>query len=216
MTSKASASTNGRAGLSATPRLPPGETPDGSRGRVLLASLELFARRGFFGTSIRDISAAVGMTSASLYSHFGSKDEILAELLRIGHAYHLDQLEQALSVAGDDPVARLEAVVRAHVRVHADYPLMGVVANSELHALPDDQVAAAAALRRKSEAVVLGVVEEGVRAGVFDVPSPFLALAAIGAMGLRVANWFDTSVRVGADEVADAYALFAVRLVGAS
>lgn len=41
----------------------------------------LFAERGFHGTSLRDIGAAVELRRGSLYSHFSSKDEILKMLL---------------------------------------------------------------------------------------------------------------------------------------
>lgn len=206
----------GRAGVAVAAALPPGELEDGSRGRILLAALELFARRGFFGTSIRDIAAAVGMTSASLYSHFRSKDEILAELLRIGHGHHVTRLRAALADSDESPATRLRAVVRAHVLTHAEYPLVAVVANSELHALPEDAIGDVLALRREAEDIVSGVIEDGVARGEFDVASPYLALAAIGGMGLRVAHWYDATAPVSADELADAYALFALRLVGAT
>jgi AcrR family transcriptional regulator len=52
-----------------------------SRERILEASLDLFARRGFDGTSMREIAAAVGMRASSLYNHFAGKEAILAALI---------------------------------------------------------------------------------------------------------------------------------------
>jgi AcrR family transcriptional regulator len=49
----------------------------GTRLRILAVSVELFSDRGFAGTSVRDIAEAMGMTKASLYYHFRSKEEIL-------------------------------------------------------------------------------------------------------------------------------------------
>jgi AcrR family transcriptional regulator len=58
--------------------------PDGRRSaaadtrrRILAVALELFSTRGYAGTSIRDIAEAMGMTKASLYYHFESKEQIL-------------------------------------------------------------------------------------------------------------------------------------------
>lgn len=48
---------------------------------MLDAALELFAERGFAGTSIRDIAERVGMTKASLYYHFAAKQELLFALV---------------------------------------------------------------------------------------------------------------------------------------
>ena len=49
---------------------------------ILEASLELFSVQGFEATSISQIAGAVGIRKASLYSHFGSKQAILATLVK--------------------------------------------------------------------------------------------------------------------------------------
>jgi len=52
-----------------------------SRDRILEAALDLFARHGYAGTSMRQIAAAVGMRASSLYSHFAGKEAILSALI---------------------------------------------------------------------------------------------------------------------------------------
>lgn len=47
---------------------------------ILAAALELFSERGFEATSVSQITKAVGIQKASLYSHFDSKQAILDEL----------------------------------------------------------------------------------------------------------------------------------------
>ena len=49
---------------------------------ILEASLELFSVQGFEATSISQITNAVGIRKASLYSHFGSKQAILDTLVQ--------------------------------------------------------------------------------------------------------------------------------------
>src|ERR1700730_13706555 len=50
--------------------------PDRRR-QIIAAASELFAQNGFEGTSIRDIAAASGVLSGSLYYHFPSKEDLL-------------------------------------------------------------------------------------------------------------------------------------------
>ena len=49
---------------------------------ILKAALELFSVQGFEATSISQITSAVGIRKASLYSHFESKQAILDELVQ--------------------------------------------------------------------------------------------------------------------------------------
>jgi AcrR family transcriptional regulator len=53
----------------------------GTRVRILDATADLIAIRGYHATSTRDIAATVGIRQPSLFHHFSSKQAILAELL---------------------------------------------------------------------------------------------------------------------------------------
>ena len=54
---------------------------DTSKGRIVFAALRLFASSGYHAVSVRDIAREVGIKDASIYSHFASKDEILATII---------------------------------------------------------------------------------------------------------------------------------------
>ena len=56
---------------------------DGQRTRqaILDAALDLFAEKGFFGTSLRDVAAAVGVRESALYNYFAGKDALFDALL---------------------------------------------------------------------------------------------------------------------------------------
>lgn len=69
----------------------------GTRQRILEVAAGLFAERGFDGATIRDISSKLGIANPSLYYHFKSKGEILAELL----AEPFDLLEKAVDEANN-------------------------------------------------------------------------------------------------------------------
>ena len=56
---------------------------DGQRTRqaILDAALDLFAEKGFFGTSLRDVAAAVGVRESALYNYFPSKNALFEAIL---------------------------------------------------------------------------------------------------------------------------------------
>ncbi len=51
--------------------------------QILEASLDLFASKGFHGTSMREIAQEVGIRKSSIYNHFSSKDDLLESLTDI-------------------------------------------------------------------------------------------------------------------------------------
>lgn len=138
----------------------------------------------------------------------------MAELVLIGHRELHAQLTAALD-AHADPAEQLAALVRAHVLLHTDYPLLAVVTDSELHALPAELAAPALKLRDACRRLLLDVLERGRRGGTFHVSDPVLAATAIGGMGMRVAHWFGPGQPYTREEAADQYAHFALRIVGA-
>lgn len=49
--------------------------------RILGTALELFAQKGYLGTSMSDIAKQLGITKAALYKHYASKQEILDRIV---------------------------------------------------------------------------------------------------------------------------------------
>ena len=52
-----------------------------SKQKIIHCAVNLFAKKGFTETSIRDLASAAGIKGASIYSHFPSKNAILEYIL---------------------------------------------------------------------------------------------------------------------------------------
>src|SRR4051794_1764861 len=193
--------------------LPPRATVDGTRRRLWEAALTCFGERGYHGVSVREIAKMAGLQAGSVYSHVSSKEQLLADLMLLGHEEHRDMLRGALLDTNAEPVEQIRALIHAHVVMHATYPLLARVCNRELGSLSPANRDRVAAVRQEAERLILQVVERGARLGVFDVPEPWLAVAAVGGMGIRVAEWWDPGLGFEAGEVAETDADFAVRIL---
>jgi AcrR family transcriptional regulator len=213
--------------------LPPGAGPPaGTPRRLLEVAVELFALRGYFGVSVRDITAAIGIRPASLYNHYATKEDLLVEVMRLGHEWSSRQAAAAIDALGPDatPTDRLRAAVGAHARTHAELPLLARVCSSELHGLGEGALAAVLDLRMASVAQLSAIVDDGIGTGEFAVDDVFLAVMAISAMVIRLANWYggnkvglefgpalppelDPATIYPVDQLCDAYADLALRLV---
>ncbi|MEV6277779.1 TetR/AcrR family transcriptional regulator [Nocardia sp. NPDC051832] len=89
-----------------------GQTP---RAEILDAAGELFTTKGYANTSTRAVADAVGIRQASLYHHFGSKDDILDALLAETITAPLELAERLRKDADPAPV-RLYALALFDVR----------------------------------------------------------------------------------------------------
>jgi AcrR family transcriptional regulator len=89
-----------------------GSTP---RAEILDAAAELFTTQGYASTSTRAIADAVGIRQASLYHHFGAKDDILDALLSETISAPLD-LAARLDAIPEPPEVRLYALAWFDVR----------------------------------------------------------------------------------------------------
>ena len=165
---------------------------------------------------MRELAAATGVQPSSLYAHMPSKEQLLLDLVLLGHEEHRSGLRAAILDAGDEPARQLAACVRAHVGFHVRFPLLAIVANNELEALGPGGQRAVRLVRGDAEALISGVVERGVRLGAFHTPDAWLATAAIGGMGIRTAVWFRHEGAYTEEQVAETYVEFALRIVGST
>lgn len=61
---------------------------EGTKKKILEASIDLFSRKGYSAVSVRELTKAVGIKESSLYNHFRSKEEILESIYQLFKAEH--------------------------------------------------------------------------------------------------------------------------------
>jgi AcrR family transcriptional regulator len=106
----------GSSGGTESPRAGKQSRPSGQAARLLTAAEELFGERSYHRTTVADICARAGMATGSFYSHFGSKAEIFAAVVRAIN----DDLRQAMREALDRTEGGQRARERAAFRAYFD------------------------------------------------------------------------------------------------
>jgi AcrR family transcriptional regulator len=66
------------------------------RQEILDRAIEVFADKGAEGTSLRAIAEKIGVSHAALLHYFGSREELLVEVLREGERRHRDPHDEAV------------------------------------------------------------------------------------------------------------------------
>jgi AcrR family transcriptional regulator len=177
------------------------------RDEVTRTAARLFAERGFHGTSMGDLADALGMQKGSLYSHTGSKQQLLFETMEEGaQAFHaaLDEVPE------DAPaVERIRLALRGHLRVVAEQLDVATVFTREWRYLDEEYRAEIVAERRRYEERFRALFREGVETGELrsDLDASTAALLVLSA-----ANWAYTWLAPGrdTDELADRFTAIVV------
>jgi AcrR family transcriptional regulator len=175
-----------------------------ARDQILRAAADLFRERGYPASTVDLIAARLGMSKASLYTHFRAKEEMLAAISRETiEAFTRDlSLVLASRLPAED---KLRRVIRQHVQfVIANRSFLTVFFGEEAN-LPARFARALAAQKDRYDKGVERIVQQGIRSGVFrDVPARLVVFGLLGMMNW-VHKWYNPAGRWGAEEISAAF-----------
>ncbi len=189
--------------------------------RILAGATELFFHQGYPQTSVREITAASGLTSGTLYNHFRSKEELLYEILRRTHEKTDADLERALARAGEDPARQLRELVIESTRFHTTHRMEGTVSRSEWKRLPPEQAQQMLSSQRRTRRTYERTIQRGIDAGVFRLELPdgrpvdvSITAKAILDFSIHAGTWFRPEAGLSDAELAEQHAVLALQMVG--
>ncbi len=90
--------------------------------RILREGMRLFLENGFVGTSVKDLTDAVGIARGTLYWHFSSKDQILDEILNRYSEEFIDGAIRTIEECKGDFLAKFLALYRFITEFARDNP----------------------------------------------------------------------------------------------
>src|ERR1700754_41047 len=193
----------------AAPAVPRG----GGRDAITAAAREIFAERGYHGTSIRDIAKRAGLSLSALYYWHPSKQSLLAALIEeITHDF-FGRCDHALHTAGHDPADRLRALVAATIEYRVSRRVESNIATLEWRNLDPDNRARLEGLRRSATQLWADIVADGVTRGVFHCTHPDDARRAIVAACNAIAQWYQPGGDITLRDLIDRYTTIALRIV---
>lgn len=172
---------------------------------ILDAAAQAFRQKGFHGASMQDVATAVNLQKASLYHHVSSKQELLLALLERA----LGLLTEHISgIANQDMPAdqKLRRMMRAYLVALADNSDLSTVLLFEHRSLDKKSHARHVPQRDKFEGLWRDVINEGVRARVFDCADSGVAVRALMGVMNWTLTWYRPDGGKPIEKIADEYA----------
>lgn len=179
------------------------------------AAREVFAERGYHAASIRDIAKRAGLSLSALYYWYSSKQDLLTAMIVNSDTEYFARCETALAEAGDDPAARLDAIVRATVEYRVERRLESKITGREISNLTPDASDHIAQSSRKATKMWSDVIDYGISQGAFDCDYPDEARRTIVAACNAIVQWYQPNGKLKTSDLVERYTEIARRVVKA-
>lgn len=147
------------------------------KSEILDAAGELFAQKGFDGTSTNDILEKVGIARGTLYYHFKSKEEIMDALIE---RINTRILGAAREIAADKSISVNERIVRVIMALNVSdgggkelIKQMHKPQNALMH-----QKTQKATLQGVTP-ILTEIIGDGIRQGIFNTPFPYACMEMV-------------------------------------
>ena len=144
------------------------------REHILIVAEELFGKKGFDGTSVRDIAQGAGVNLAMISYYFGSKEKLLESLIefRTGYAYGI--LEELNKDETLSPWEKIDRLVEFYVdRILNNLRFHNIMYQANTTARSDEIMAKIIAIKMRNLEQITKIITDGQQKKLFrqvDIP----------------------------------------------
>jgi AcrR family transcriptional regulator len=147
---------------------------------IIEAAIELFAEKGFEGTSIRDLATKADVNVAMINYYFGSKEKLFECMVKQKAAYTKDILEEIVNDRELSEIEKLDRIIDSYVtRIFSNRKFHRVIHQelmlNERETLQD----AIVNILSPNSLLIRSVVEAGMKNGTFKKVDSLLVIATI-------------------------------------
>jgi TetR/AcrR family transcriptional regulator, fatty acid metabolism regulator protein len=134
--------------------------------RIIEAALRIFAEKNFQETTIAEISKKAGVSEATVYEHFGTKEELLFAIPEKMTNESIAKAEVILPyIKGAE--ARIRAILQIYINLYETNPDYSAIILLQLTPSKRFRQTGAHETIRKAAHILLGCIREGIADGTF-------------------------------------------------
>lgn len=141
--------------------------PATRREELLAIAVRLFAEHGVAKTTVRDIADAAGMLSGSLYHHFSSKNQMVAEAIGNGLMIRTEANQAVIDAAPNGAVAMAGLISGAIRWVSEEPDVVKIMTNDKSYIRDNPELVETEKARQANRIRWIAVIEGGIKDGSF-------------------------------------------------
>jgi len=171
---------------------------------MIRAAARIFFEKGYRATTIQDIGKAMNFTGAALYYYFGSKHQILTEIVLEPNRKLVEHAE-AISDLDIPAPEQLRRLVTQHVQLMlSEREMFGVMFRERIE-LAQADLATLSALEDRYFTLVRDMLVRAKAAGQIVVNDASVATLALLGMINWTTRWYSKSGRLNPGQIAQEY-----------
>ena len=172
------------------------------RERIIAVAVDLFYNQGFNNTTLEAVAEKINVTKPFIYSHFNSKNDLLAEICARGIRASLEVLNQVVALESS-PTDKVRALICDFtMAVLENQEAIAIYTREQKHLSKTDSDAIEA-MRREFDRKLCALLAEGVATGEFTVNDVRIASLAVGGIVSWSCVWYRPHGRLKLDETAE-------------
>ncbi len=147
---------------------------------IINAAIELFAEKGFEGSSIRELAAKAHVNVAMVNYYFGSKDKLFETIVEYRASFMRGKLDEIEADKNLTEIEKIDAIIEHYVEKIFSQPSFHRVMHQEL--LKDDRETMHQNIIRifvRNTQTLRKIIEQGIRRKVFKKVDPELTMASL-------------------------------------
>lgn len=173
---------------------------DSAKGRLLLGAAYLFHKQGYAKTTVRELAQFIGIQSGSLFHHFKTKDDILANVMEQTIIYNNVCMQSAIATS-NDPEQQLKQLIKAELHaISGDTGAAMAVLVYEWFALSAENQQKLLKLRNEYEKIWLDVIKTLHQQNKVK-HDPFIVRRLMGGSIAWTVTWFNLEGKLSLDEL---------------
>ena len=165
------------------------------RERIISTAVDLFYHHGLGNTTLEAVAEKMNVTKPFIYSHFKSKNHLLAEICSRGIRASLEALNRVVASDGT-ATEKIEALAHDFMLAVLENQRHIAIYTREEKYLSSDDSEAINEMRREFDRKICALLTEGVTTGEFVVDDVQLAALAIGGIVSWSSVWYRSNGRL--------------------
>jgi AcrR family transcriptional regulator len=157
--------------------------------RIFEEAARLFQEKGYLATSMRELAERADLQVSSLYSHIGSKEELLHKICFDNARKFLEGIKMAEEMEANS-TEKIRFLISLHIKIATSDITSVTIFNDEWRHLSEPYLAEFLAMRRDYEKRFSKILQQGVEQGEFVPINVTVALFTILTSLRWLHRWF--------------------------